>query len=254
MDRTGRFTDGHCVSTIVIADTEANQLQFQRDEDATIVHIESIADQIINFDDAQLKRRLVGALPILPSKPGQIIPHQAIFLRPFVRAICNSFQHLTDAMDKAFVKHNTKEMMKIQEDPWENYLYYDSKHVLPLVCHAIDLPIEKQVLLAMFIKSAISDETISQYKPSGAKLIDALINFIDNEFDFASRGGVQDEAETDEDDIDSLLVSPFATSASQSHDAYSFFLIRNPWLRKAFSPKFVNSASREAAWQVPKLS
>ena len=34
-------------------------------------------------------------------------------------------------------------MMSIQEDPWDNYLYYDSKYVLPIVCHSADLPIEK---------------------------------------------------------------------------------------------------------------
>ena len=34
-------------------------------------------------------------------------------------------------------------MMSIQEDPWDNYLYYDSKYVLPIVCHSVDLPIEK---------------------------------------------------------------------------------------------------------------
>jgi len=54
--------------------------------------------------------------------------------------------------------------MKIQEDPWENYLYFDSKYLLPLICHAGDLPIEKQVLIAMFIQRAVEDETISQYK------------------------------------------------------------------------------------------
>ena len=45
-------------------------------------------------------------------------------------------------MDKAYVQHAGKEMMKIQEDPWDNYLYYDSKHILPLICHGQDLPIE----------------------------------------------------------------------------------------------------------------
>ena len=44
MEQTGCFHDGRVVSSIVIIDTEANQLQFQKDEDATLVHIESLAD------------------------------------------------------------------------------------------------------------------------------------------------------------------------------------------------------------------
>ena len=65
-------------------------------------------------------------------------------------------------------------MMKIAEDPWENYLYFDSKYVLPLLCHRDDLSIERQVLLALFVQKSIADETISQYKVQGAKLASAL--------------------------------------------------------------------------------
>ena len=34
-------------------------------------------------------------------------------------------------------------MMKIVEDPWENFLYYDSKYVLPILCHKTDMTIEE---------------------------------------------------------------------------------------------------------------
>ena len=53
MERTGCFHDGRVVSSIVIMDTETHQLQFQRDEDALISHIESICDQVIEFSDEQ---------------------------------------------------------------------------------------------------------------------------------------------------------------------------------------------------------
>ena len=45
--------------------------------------------------------------------------------------------------------------MNITEDPWDNYLYYDSKHVLPIVCHGNDMTIEKQAFLAMFIQKSV---------------------------------------------------------------------------------------------------
>jgi len=67
-------------------------------------------------------------------------------------------------MDKAYVQHTGKEMMQIQEDPWDNYLFFDSRFVLPLMCHGADMPIEQQALIALFIQKCVADETISQYK------------------------------------------------------------------------------------------
>jgi hypothetical protein len=54
--------------------------------------------------------------------------------------------------------------MKIQEDPWDNYLYYDSKYLLPLICHRDALEIEEQVLVAYFLQYTTADATISQFK------------------------------------------------------------------------------------------
>lgn len=51
--------------------------------------------------------------------------------------------------------------MKIQEDPWDNYLYYDSKYIVPLFCDQQPMDIAHQVLTAYFIRSAVADETIS---------------------------------------------------------------------------------------------
>ena len=49
MEHTGCFYDSNgrqhrTVTSIVICDTETNQLQFQKDEDAFIAHLESVAD------------------------------------------------------------------------------------------------------------------------------------------------------------------------------------------------------------------
>ena len=53
MEQTGCFTNGRTVSSIVVMDTETNQLQFQKDEDALLVHLESIADSVVEFSDDQ---------------------------------------------------------------------------------------------------------------------------------------------------------------------------------------------------------
>lgn len=61
----------------------------------------------------------------------------------------------------------------------------------------------------MFIYRAIEDETISQYKLQGEKLADALLSFLENEFDFAGNDDAVSQAndDDDDDDIDSILVS-----------------------------------------------
>ena len=75
MEHTGCFTNGRTVTSIVVMDTETNQLQFQKDEDALLVHLESIADSVVEFSDDQHKRRLGNKLPVLPTKPGQKLPN-----------------------------------------------------------------------------------------------------------------------------------------------------------------------------------
>lgn len=63
----------------------------------------------------------------------------------------------------------------MDEDPWDNYLVYDSKYFIPLLCHGEGLKIEEQILVTVFIKQALYEENISQYKPRGNALIKDLI-------------------------------------------------------------------------------
>jgi F0F1-type ATP synthase alpha subunit len=51
MDNTGIFKDGREVTSIVIVDTGSNTLHFQKEEDELLVHINSLADQVIDFSD-----------------------------------------------------------------------------------------------------------------------------------------------------------------------------------------------------------
>lgn len=68
--------------------------------------------------------------------------------------------------------------MKIQEDPWDNYLYYDSRYLLPLICHAKSLSIEEQVIVCLFLQQTTKDQTISQFKSTSAKLVSDLIEYV----------------------------------------------------------------------------
>ena len=77
------------------------------------------------------------------------------------------------------MQHNEKAKLKIQEDPWDNYLYYDSRYMLPLICHAKSLSIEQQVIVCLFLQLTARDQTISQFKSSSSKLVNDLIEYVD---------------------------------------------------------------------------
>jgi hypothetical protein len=78
------------MTSIVVVETESQNLTFQTDEDKTIQHLESMADQIITFENemkmTKLSRgsRQAVVRPILPVKPGQVYPNQAQWVNPFL--------------------------------------------------------------------------------------------------------------------------------------------------------------------------
>lgn len=62
------------MSSIVIMDTNSNTLQFQKDEDAIQIQLESIADQVIDFTTDEATSALRGRaapMPILAIKNPQ---------------------------------------------------------------------------------------------------------------------------------------------------------------------------------------
>ena len=97
--------------------------------------------------------------------------------------------------------------MKITEDPWENFLYHDSKSVLPIMCHSMDMTIEEQVLVSMFIQKSVADETISQYSLQGVKLVNALITFVRDEYALSGEADGGNDDDEEDDIVDELLVS-----------------------------------------------
>lgn len=121
------------------------------------------------------KQRVV--IPILPVKPGQLYPNQGSWVAPFLKPVIEQFQEMCSNIDKAHIQHVGKSQMKLEEDPWDNYLYFDSKYILPLICHSQDLTITEQVLLALFLNHQVSEQTISQFSLKSADLVKELIKF-----------------------------------------------------------------------------
>ena len=88
-----------------------------------------------------------------------------------------------------------KKQLKIEEDPWDNYLVHDSKYLLPLICHSQDLTLSEQILVVHFLKHTLIEENISQYKVKGAALIRELVEFARNFRDEEEQQSVMDKIE-----------------------------------------------------------
>lgn len=80
---------------------------------------------------------------MLPVKPGQVYPNQGLWVNPFLLPTIKAFQTLCGQISESHTMHHGKAQMKIQEDPWENFLYHDSAYILPLICHSQEMGLEE---------------------------------------------------------------------------------------------------------------
>ncbi len=103
-----------------------------------------------------------GLMPVVEMKPDKTIIEY--WQTPYVRAVKHKLQALIGQLTEANNMHVLRKQLKMDQDPWDNYLIFDAKYFVPHLCHSHELPIEHQVLLVSFIRLSISDETISQYK------------------------------------------------------------------------------------------
>ena len=97
--QTGTFKSGRQLTSILIADTNGNTLTFQRDEDLLMQHIESLADQQITFENETSLAKQKQVVPVLPVKPGQLYPNQALWVKPFLLPSIEKFQTLCSNLD-----------------------------------------------------------------------------------------------------------------------------------------------------------
>lgn len=102
---------------------------------------------------------------------------------------------------------------KLDQDPWENYLFHDTKLLIPLICHPSSLKISEQVVLAKFIEYTIEEETISQYTIEGSKILEELLKFAE-QFEVSLQSTIQSADQSDDEIIDSDDESPRSSSSN----------------------------------------
>ncbi len=113
---------------------------FRKDEMNLVQHLESIADQILDFGcEANIKTR--GFLPQIELKPDNYV--MGNWQTPYMRRIKLLMKNLVTKINESQTMHQMRKQLKMDEDPWDNYLVYDSKYFLPLLCHSAELKIEE---------------------------------------------------------------------------------------------------------------
>jgi hypothetical protein len=159
MENTGVFLEkGYSMTTLVLVDKDSASMMFKKDELTIQLHLESMADQIVDFSSESISLTK-GMMPIIEMKPDKTIIDY--WQTPLLRTVKYQLQDLINRLRESHTMHVLRKQMKMDEDPWDNYLIFDAKYFVPLLCHNSELPVEQQVLLVSFIRLSIQEETIT---------------------------------------------------------------------------------------------
>lgn len=86
-------------------------------------------------------------------------------------------QNIFDA-HKKFEEHKK---LKIHSDPWDNYLYHDSKFLLDFTFNNNIILAEEKFLLLKFFMFIYYNNVMANFKADGKIVADRLIKFINND-------------------------------------------------------------------------
>jgi hypothetical protein len=75
-----------------------------------------------------------GMMPVIDMKPDKTIIDY--WQTPYVRSVKQQLQELIKHLTESHQMHLLRKQLKMDEDPWDNYLVHDSKYFLPLLCHS----------------------------------------------------------------------------------------------------------------------
>jgi len=134
MENTGVFQGkNNSLTSIFIVDSESTSLTFRKDEQLLVQHLESISDQVIDFS-SDLVNLTKGLMPVVDMKPDKTIIDY--WQTPYLRTVKVHLQGLFKSLRESNSMHVMRKQLKMDEDPWDNYLVHDSKYFIPLLCHS----------------------------------------------------------------------------------------------------------------------
>jgi len=190
MENSGDFGPNDGVMTSVcVMDIDTMNIEHSKQIDNLRTHLESITDQIIDFDPTlRTMRSSLPKLDLVRFSSTNIDYWQ----KPFVASVRKELEDLAKLLKDSHKSNTSKKELGIQEDPWENYLFYDSQFILPLINHKEPLSIVEQILVFKFIHRTVTNEPIhnsewnewiSEFKAQPKTLIQNLLAHA-NEYQF----------------------------------------------------------------------
>lgn len=169
MENCGDFGPGKGkMTSVVVADTDTLNIEYERSMNNLRIHLESIADQVIEFEPSF--KSMKSSLPKLDLLTFTGF-NQDYWQKPLIASIRKDLEHFSHLLKDAYRSNQNKRDYGIQEDPWENYLYHDSQFIIPLINHKEPLDIITQILLFKFIHRTVGDDAYVSSFPLNSRLI-----------------------------------------------------------------------------------
>ena len=217
MENSGDFGPGNGTITSVLAlDTDTVNFNYDQAQLKLLVHLESVVDQIVSFEpELKAMRSYVPKLDLYEFCSANVDYWQ----HPLVAATRADVEQFTRDLRSAFKQNHARRELGMQEDPWENYLYHDSKFILPLITHKTALPISHQILLFKFLQRSVDEfsdpnqgwnDSISQFSKSPEQVKNML-------FEYANEYDEFDGDKTILDIIEDFLSEPFENGSIESY-------------------------------------
>jgi hypothetical protein len=212
MENSGDFgPDLGSITSVLALDTDTVNFNLDPSQTRLLIHLESIVDQIVSFEpELKAMRSFVPKLDLY-----EFCSANADFWQqPLVASVRKDVERFTRDLRDAYRQSHAKRELGIQEDPWENYLYHDSKFIIPLINHKLPLTMTQQILLFKFVQRSVDDasdpnigwnESISEYSARPEQLKKSLFDFADEYDKFANDSTITDI-------IDDHLAQPFDKS------------------------------------------
>jgi hypothetical protein len=137
------------------------------------------------------------------------------------------FKEVIDSVINAHKVQEDASKLGIHLDPWDNYLYYDSKFILDCIFNKKFYSTNEKFLLVKFLLFVYYNDMMSNFRIDGKILVDKLITFVNKKdeektIDKFINKLMIDKIEPNEEEIDK-----FETSLEVKFDLFLDELTRN---------------------------
>ena len=148
--------DSGRLTSMLVLDTDMEDINLLIELEKLQANIKSVSDHIISFETN------IKAMNLYHPKLN-LYTHTSLWAdywqKPFLSAIRKEFEEFAGRFIDSHKRNERNKDYGFGEDPWENYLYHDSRFIIPMMNNSQLLKVEEQILLFKFFsKSPIPEE------------------------------------------------------------------------------------------------